>query len=261
MGGPRHPILDVDVNDNGKIDAVDMENLKKLSSGGKLSLKDVATSGNVASTALPKVKDTELDYGSPLIKNVSAIMRDGTVSPEEAATIAATPDTEIDAVKALLQTGIMSRPGADSLRAAVETMITNTTNKSLADAGVNQSIIDINAFPTYADEAQNSISILNAAIDRLGQRISQTSSQAVRQKLEEIYNGLNNKRTQLQSGFEEGAGRYAFRPVPSDGGGGGGGGAISPEVRTGGTLFNAPIGRVVSEKVGSIGKTLKKLRI
>ncbi len=259
MGGPKHPLLDIDVDDNGIINDADMDNLKKLAAGGELpSLKDIAKQGSVPKVSLTNPNATALDFGNPTVQKVTGILRDGQISPEEASAITSSPATEIDALQALLQTGVMTKPGADSLRSAIDTLINNTTSQALTDAGIDQGILNINTSPMYVDEAQSSIATLNGAIDRLTQRISQTASNAVKQKLEPILNDLRNKKSQLESGFQ-GISTYIARPS-SGGGGGGGGGPSLPEVRTGGTLFNAPIGQVVSEKAGSVVKTLRKTK-
>jgi len=86
MGGPKHPLLDVDFNDDGKIDAADMKNLKELSAGAALpSLKDIAKQGTVPTAQLPNVAGTKLDYGDQETFNtIKNVMADGFFTQEEA---------------------------------------------------------------------------------------------------------------------------------------------------------------------------------
>jgi hypothetical protein len=57
LGGPRHPVLDLDTNNDGKLDETDMPALKeRAKSGGVPTLQQAVTSGKVPKLQLPNVQ-------------------------------------------------------------------------------------------------------------------------------------------------------------------------------------------------------------
>lgn len=85
MGGPRHPLLDIDGNNTGSLDAEDMAKLKEAAAGGELpSLKDIVASGQVPKVSVPNAA-AALDHGDkPVFDDMKRVLADGFFTQEEA---------------------------------------------------------------------------------------------------------------------------------------------------------------------------------
>ena len=85
MGGPRHPLLDIDSNNTGSLDAEDMAKLKEAAAGGELpSLKDIVASGQVPKVSVPNAA-AALDHGDkPVFDDMKRVLADGFFTQEEA---------------------------------------------------------------------------------------------------------------------------------------------------------------------------------
>lgn len=125
MGGPRHPLLDIDANNSGTLDAGDMKKLKEAAAGGELpSLKDIVASGQVPKANVPNAKAT-LDYGDkPLFDDMKRVLADGFFTQEEADAL----PWDVDKMQSVLnnmprRNGVYLGPGAyiaTTLRDAIE---------------------------------------------------------------------------------------------------------------------------------------------
>lgn len=143
FGGPTHPVLELDANKDGKLDEKDMPALKERAKGGGLpSLQQIITAGKVTTPKLLN-PDTPLNYGNATIQRVTDIMRDGTVSPEEAESLLAN-DITLEALEE-----ISKRPGIDgmgnlapSLNEAIRRKVDNVISADFKAAGIDRNIFD-----------------------------------------------------------------------------------------------------------------------
>jgi hypothetical protein len=86
--GQRHPVLDLDVNKNGKLDAADMPALKERAKGsGMPSLEQTITTGNVPKANIPN-PNRPIDYGGAeqqsVFNDMKNVLADGFFTQEEA---------------------------------------------------------------------------------------------------------------------------------------------------------------------------------
>jgi len=86
--GQRHPVLDLDVNKDGKLDAADMPALKERAKGsGMPSLQQIITTGNVPKANIPN-PNRPIDYGGAeqqsIFSDIKNALADGFFTQEEA---------------------------------------------------------------------------------------------------------------------------------------------------------------------------------
>lgn len=125
MGGPRHPLLDIDANNSGALDAEDMAKLKETAAGGELpSLKDIVASGQVPKVSVP-AGGAKLDYGDKQVfDDIKRGLADGVFTAEEADALT----WDLDKLQSVLngmpkRNGAYIGPGAavaSTLQAAIE---------------------------------------------------------------------------------------------------------------------------------------------
>jgi hypothetical protein len=152
MGGPKHPLLDVDFNDDGKIDAADMKNLKELSAGAALpSLKDIAKQGTVPTAQLPNVAGTKLDYGGGnqeiVFRGIVSALADGSISEQEQAALSELP-VNSDVLQSILDKRPSGFRGAGDVNQSLEVAIQRKVNKEIDDSfrGQGMSMAAVNNF-------------------------------------------------------------------------------------------------------------------
>lgn len=143
MGGPKHPLLDIDVNDDGKITDADMDNLKKLAAGGELpSLKDIAKQGSVPTAQLPNATSA-LNYGNQITQQFVGMARDGNLSPEEQNQLASDPAISIEALERIANTQLVggSPQFKGSVLSAIDAKVQSAVSAGLEARGISKNII------------------------------------------------------------------------------------------------------------------------
>lgn len=250
MGGPKHPLLDVDVNDNGKIDAADMDNLKKLSAGAALpSLKDIAKQGSVPTATLPNVKGTALDYGSAANQQFVGMARDGILSPDETNQLASNPSFSIQDLERLANTTISAQNPQlrNGLNDVINAKVRSFVSSGLEAVGVPGDIVnqlggltipepswmrrdeEWNNINQRMDQARNAISAL--------QQLSQTASNPrIRAEFDTILSGLQAQVNTKQSAIDKFNAEFDKENYTAKGSKGIGGGAGQAVRDLGGTI-------------------------
>ena len=211
MGGPIHPVMELDVDKNGRIDAADMPALKqRITSGSMPSLADVATSGQVPGVALPKA-GAAVDRGPGeaglLRTDISNYLSDGSISPEEQTALA---DSAIsaDTMQAMLDRGVSGFPGAGDIRPALEIAIQRKVNKDI-DSSLRTQGLSLTGLTTFLDSPalksgigaldQDQITRMNKMVSQLERAVEMVPSK----KSRDIITGYLNRLRAHQKQYVE----------------------------------------------------------
>lgn len=135
MGGPRHPLLDIDTNKNGTLDAEDMAKIKEAAAGGQLpSLKDIIASGQVPKGTVPKI-DVALDYGNNTSRAVLDMWRDGTITSDERLTLITDPTIDLGTLQDIFSREKVNPSIKSSLEMAINSRVERTTTNEMRTRG------------------------------------------------------------------------------------------------------------------------------
>lgn len=259
MGGPKHPLLDIDVNDDGKITDADMDNLKKLAAGGELpSLKDIAKRGSVPTVQLPNTK-AALDYGSATNQQFAGMAKDGNLSPDETNQLASSPSFSIQELERLANTAISTQNPQlrNGLNDAINAKVRSFVSSGLDSVGIPGDIVNqLSALnipePSWMrrDEEWNNINQrmdqARSAITALQQLAQSATNPRVKGEFESIIAGLQtqigNKQTAIDN-FNAEFNKQEYTAKGSRGVGGGAGQALSDLGGTASTGFKRLVGK------------------
>lgn len=137
MGGPRHPLLDIDINKNDTLDAEDMAKLKETAASGQLpSLKDLVATGQISGAKLPAGGDA-LNYGGGnqeiALKGITSALADGSISEQEQVALAEMP-VNSDVLQSILDRRPSGFRGAGDINQSLEVAIQRKVNKEIDDS-------------------------------------------------------------------------------------------------------------------------------
>jgi hypothetical protein len=206
MGAPRHPARDLDVNNDGRINELDMPALKdKVKSGGLPSIQQTIASGNVPKLQLPNTA-AAVNYGSPAVQEIAQMLSDGSISGEEQNSLANSPYSA-DVLQQLLDKQPSGFPGAGDVKPALEVAIQRKVNNEIEDAlkPLGGSIATLNTIadlyiipPTFAKLQENIKSVdvaLTTAQRALGALPSNRAKQVLQTYIDRLQITKSNMRT------------------------------------------------------------------
>ena len=211
MGGPRHPLLDVDVNKSGTLDEKDMEELQKASASGELpSLKQVIASGQISGAKLPAGGDA-LNYGGGnqeiALRGITSALADGSISVQEQTALAELPVSS-DVLQSILDKRPAGFRGAGDVNQSLEAAIQRKVNKEIDDSFRSQgmSMDTVNNFLSLP-AVKSGVGVLDQQqrqnLTSMISKIERALEMMPSNKSRDIAKGYLSKLQQYQTRYEE----------------------------------------------------------
>jgi hypothetical protein len=197
MGGPRHPVQDLDTNKDGKLDETDMPALKeRAKSVGVPTLQQAVTSGNIPKIPLPNV-NTPVNYGNSAIETVAKMLTDGSISKEEQDALASSP-LSADVLQTIIDRQPSGFSGAGDIKPSLEIAIQRKVNNEIDTAlgatgtsinGLNNTA-ELNQSPLSFKELQKNIQSVSNAITQAKRAMDGLPSSRAKTVLQTYINRL-----------------------------------------------------------------------
>ncbi len=206
MGAPRHPSRDLDVNNDGRINELDMPALKdKIKSGGLPSIQQTIASGNVPKPQLPNTA-AAVNYGSPAVQEIAQMLSDGSISGEEQNNLANSPHSA-DVLQALMDKQPTGFPGAGDIKPALEVAIQRKVNNeiesTLKPLGVSISALNTAAnldwSPLSFVELQKNIKSVDSALTNAKRALEALPSNRSKQVLQTYIDRLQKTKSNMET--------------------------------------------------------------